>query len=73
MEHALPIFLNDRRLDETLSSAPQTLKEYISQYKHKKETSDLKERHDANIEFPNKNFFTYNLIVDIFVFTVAII
>ena len=32
-----------------------------------------KERHDIDIESPNKNFFTSNLIVDIFVFTVAII
>ena len=35
-EHTLLIFLNDMRFDETLSSAPQTLKEYISQYKKKK-------------------------------------
>ena len=36
----------------------------------------LKERHDnddIDIESPNKNFFTNNLIVDIFIFTVAII
>ena len=30
-EHTLPIFLNDTTFDESLSSAPQTLKEYISQ------------------------------------------
>ena len=35
--HTLPIFLNDTRFDETLSTATQTLKEYISQYKQKKE------------------------------------
>ena len=29
-EHPMPVFLNDTRFDETLSSAPQTLKEYIS-------------------------------------------
>ena len=28
-EHTLPIFLNNTRFDKTLSSAPQTLKEYI--------------------------------------------
>ena len=73
-KHTLPIFLNDTRLDETLLSAPQTLKEYISQYKQKKEIFDLKERHDTtDIEPPNKNFFTNNLIVDIFVYTAAII
>ena len=72
-EYTLPIFLNDTRSDESLSSAPQTLKEYISQYKKKKEIFDLKESHDINIEPLNKNFFTNNLIVDIFVFTAAII
>ena len=73
-KHTLLIFLNNARFDETLLSAPQTLKEYISQYKQKKEIFDLKGRHDTtNIESPNKNFFTNNLIVDIFVFTAAII
>ena len=41
-EHTLQIFLNDTRVDETLSSAPQTLKKYISWYKQKKEVFDLK-------------------------------
>ena len=56
-EHHLLIFLNDTRFDKTLSSAPQTLKQYISQYKQKKEIFDLKERHDifdTDIESPNK-------------------
>ena len=39
-----------------------------------KEIFDLKKRHDTmDIEPPNKKFFTNNLIVDIFVFTTAII
>ena len=33
----------------------------------------MKERQDIDIESPNKIFFTNNLIVDIFIFTVAII
>ena len=36
----------------------------------------MKERHDIDeleIEFPNKNFFTNNFIIDIFVFIIAII
>ena len=73
LEHTLLIILNDTRFDGTLLSVPQTLKEYISQYKQKKEIFDLKERHDIDIEFLNKNFFTNNAIVDIFVFTVAIL
>ena len=55
--HTLPIFINDTRFDDTLWSAPQTLKEYISQYKQKKEVFDLKERHDIDeidIDSPKK-------------------
>ena len=36
----------------------------------------MKERHDIEeleIEFPNKNFFTNNFIIDTFVFVIAII
>ena len=42
-EHTLLIFLNGIRFDKTLLSAPEILKEYISQYKQKKEICDLKE------------------------------
>ena len=73
-EHTLPIFLNDKRVNGNLLSAPQTLKDYISHYKQQKEIFDLKERHDTiNTESPNKNVFTNNVIVDILVFTTAII
>ena len=64
-ENTLLIFPNDTRFDDTLLSAPQTLKKYISQYKQKKEIFDLKERYDideTDINSPNKNFFTNNLI-----------
>ena len=33
---------------KSLLSAPLTLKEYISKYKHDKEIFDLKERHDID-------------------------
>ena len=75
-EFTLPIFLNKSTFDDTLLSAPQTLKEYIAQYKHEKEIFELKERHDIDtleIESPNKNLFTNNFIIDIFVFIIAII
>ena len=75
-EHTLSIFLNDTRFDDTLLSASQTLKEYISQYKWEKELFDVKERHDINeidIDSPNKNFITNNFIVDIFVFIITVI
>ena len=70
------IFLNNSGFNDSLFTAPQTLKEYISQYKHRKEIFDLKERHDINeldLETPNKNFFTNNFIVDVFVFIITII
>ena len=76
MEYTLPVFLNKSMFDDTLLSQPLTLKEYINQYKHDSEIFDLKERHDTDkldIEFANKNFFTNNFIVDIFVFVIAII
>ena len=45
-EITLPVFLNKSTFNDTLLSAPQTLKENIAQYKHDKEIFDLKERHD---------------------------
>ena len=43
-KHTLLIFHNASRFDETLPPAPQTFKEYISQYKQKKEIFDLKRK-----------------------------
>ena len=67
-EFILLIFLNKSTFNDTLLSTPQTLKEYIAQYKHEKEIFDLKERHDidtSEIEFLNKNFFTNNFVTEI--------
>ena len=75
-EFTLPGFPNKSKFGDTLLSTPLALKEYIAQYKHEKEIFDLKERHDIEeleIEFPNKNFFTNNFIVDTFVFIIVII
>ena len=47
-EVILPVFLNRSKFDESLLSAPLTLKEYISQYKCDKEIFDSKERHDID-------------------------
>ena len=75
-EYTLPIFLNDGKFDDSLLTTPQTLKGYIAQYKHEKEIFDLKERHvidELDLETSNKNFFTNNIMVDIFVFIIATI
>ena len=47
-EYTLPIFLNNSKFDDSLLTVPQTLKDYITQYKHEKEIFDLKERHDID-------------------------
>ena len=74
-EITLPVFLNSSKFDESLLSAPLTLKEYIAQHKLDKEIFELKERHDIDElenKFTNKNFFN-SKIVKIFKFMVAII
>ena len=47
-EYTIPIFLNNSKFDDSLFTAPQTLKDYIAQYKHEKEIFDLKEWHDID-------------------------
>ena len=70
MEFTLPIFLNKTTIDDTLFSAPLTLKEYGNQYKHDLEIFDLKERHDIE-EIEKK--CDQKFVVKIFKFVVAII
>ena len=75
-EVTLPVFLNKSTFNDTLLSAPLTLKEYIAQYKCDKEIFNMKERHDIDeleTEFVSKNFFTNNFIIDLFMFVIAII
>ena len=75
-EITLPVFLNRSMFDDMQLSAPLTLKGSIVQYKHDKEIFYLKERHDIDeleVEFVSENFFTNNLVLDVFVFVIAII
>ena len=75
LEITLPVFLNKSAFNDTLLSAPLTLKEYVTQYKCDKEIFDLKERHDIDElekEFASKNFFN-SQVVKIFKFVVVII
>ena len=65
LEITLSVFLNKSTFNETLLSAPLTLKEYVTQYKCDKEIFDLKERHDVDElekEHANKNFFNSQVI-----------
>ena len=74
-EQTLPISLNISKFDSTLLMASSDLKEFINSYTNNKESFDLQERHgtiDVKLN-TNKNFFSDNYIVDIFLFITVII
>ena len=73
-QQTLPISLNVSKFDSELLTAPKTLKDVIHQYTHKKEIFDLEERHDnMDTNLPNKDFFSNNFIMDVFLFITTII
>ena len=74
-EQTLPISLNISKFVPTLLTALSNLKEFINSYTNNKEIFDLQERHDSmEVQLnTNKNFFSDNYIVDIFLFITAII
>ena len=73
-EQTLPVSLNISKFDKTLLTATTDLKQFINSYTKQKEIFDLQERHDDNMKVnTNKNFFSYNYIVDIFMFISALI
>ena len=72
-EQTLPIYLNISKFDQTLLTASSDLKEFINSYTNHIEIFDLQERHDNTELITNKNFFSDNYIMDIFMFTSVII
>ena len=72
-KQTLPISLNVSKFDSDILTAPRNLKDFICQHSGKKEIFDLKERHVTSDLTTNKNFFSNNYIVDIFLFITAII
>ena len=65
--------MNISKFDPTLLNASSDLKEFINSYTNQKEILDLQERHD-NTEFnTNKNVFSDNKIMDIFMFISVIV
>ena len=72
-EQTLPISLNISKFDSELLTAPRNLKEFIDQYNCKREMFNLNERHDTMDLTTNKNFFSDNYIVDVFLFITAVI
>ena len=67
-EQTLPISLNMSKFDSELLTLPSDLKDFIHQYKSKKEIFDLDERHDTTDLTTNKKFFSKNYVVDVFLF-----
>ena len=66
--------MNVSKFDSDLLTAPRTLKTFIHHYNHKEEIFDLTKRYvnmDKNL--PNKNVFSNNFIVVVFLFVTAII
>ena len=74
-ELILPISLNMSKFDSMSLMASSNLKEFINSYTNDKEIFELQERHD-NMDVKlntNKNFFSDNYIIDIFLFNAVII
>ena len=73
-EQILPISLNVSKFDSDLLTASSNLKDFIHQYTHKNRIFfHLKERHDNMALISNKNFFSDNYVIDVFLFIAAII
>ena len=72
-EETLPISLNVSKFDQTLLTASTNLKEFINSHTNHKEIFDLQGRHDSIELNTNKNFFSDNYIMYIFMFVSSII
>ena len=75
-EQPFPINLSIPHFDKSLLHAPTNLKNFVQEYAKNKEIFDLEERHVSTIKplnNSNKNFFSNNYIVDIFVFAFSVI
>ena len=75
-EQPLPLNLSVPDFDSSFRHAPTSLKGFMHDYVKNEEIFDLKQRHTSTVESlnnSNKNFFSNNYIVDIFVFTCSII
>ena len=66
LEQTLPVALNVSKFHSYILTAPRNCKDFVHQYKSKKEILDLHERHDTTDLTTNTNFFSNNYIVDVF-------
>ena len=74
-EQPLLLNLSIPDFDSSYKHAPTRLKNFMHIYANNKEIFDLKQRHVSTVESlnnSNKNFFSSNYIIDIFVFTSSI-
>ena len=73
-QQTLLISLNVSKFDSNLLTAPIHLKDFIHRYACNKEFFDLNERHaPIDLETTNKNFFSKNHIMNVFLFITAIV
>ena len=75
-EQPFPINLSIPDFDSSLLHASTNLKNFVQDYTKNKEIFDLEERHVFTIKslnHSNKNFFSNNYIVDIFMFATSVI
>ena len=73
-EQTLPTSLNISKFDPTLPTASSDLKGFINRYTNYRESFDLQERHNMEIKLnTNKNFFSENYIMNIFLFITVIV
>ena len=75
-EQPLPINLTFPVFDSSLKDAPTNLKNFMQNYAKHKKIFDFEQRHVSTVESlnnSNKNFFSNNYIVDIFMVTSSII
>ena len=71
-EQILPVNLSILNFDKSLLHVSTNLKDFINRYIKRKKIFDLQEMHESTSN-TNKNFFSNNHIVDIFVFISSII
>ena len=72
-EETLPISLNISKFDSDLLTTLRNLKDFIHQCNCKKEIFGLDERHDTMDLTTNKNFFSNNYILDVFLSVTSVI
>ena len=72
-EQTLPLSLNVSKFDSTLLTVSSDLQDFIHQYTSDKEIFDLQERYDSTELITNKNIFSENYIIDVFLFITVMI